>query len=129
MNSVAQYLSRDELEGLLVTFRRLLRPNGAFVLGDVIPRAVSPMTDAMAVLRFAAQNGFLIAAFLGLVRTVFSDYSKLRTRLGLSLYDEAEILNLLRDAGFTPQRASKNIGHNPARMTFTARPVELAAAV
>jgi SAM-dependent methyltransferase len=128
MNSVAQYLSREELEKLLMTFRRLLSPNGTFVLGDVIPTGVSPVTDAMAVLRFAAQNGFLIAAFLGLVRTVFSDYSKLRTRLGLSLYAEAEILSLLRGAGFVAQRAVKNIGHNPARMTFTARPVDLGTA-
>ncbi len=120
MNSVAQYLAADELARLLSLFRRLLRPGGKFVLGDVIPKHVSPITDAGAVLGFAGHNGFLFAAVGGLIRTVFSDYRKLRSRLGLSLYDEAEIVAILRQAGFVPARANKNIGHNPARMTFTA---------
>lgn len=123
MNSVAQYLARDELAALLARFCRLLAPGGIFVLGDVIPKHVSPVTDAVAVLRFAARNGFLVAALAGLVRTVFSDYRKLRSRLGLSLYDEAEVIAILREAGFTAARAEKNIGHNPARMTFVAAPI------
>lgn len=123
MNSVAQYLTREQLVALFAEFHRLLAPGGKFVLGDVIPKHVSPITDALAVLRFAAQNGFLVAAFAGLVRTVFSDYRKLRSRLGLSLYDEAEMQVLLRDKGFSAERAAKNIGHNPARMTFAGAAV------
>lgn len=121
MNSVAQYLARDDLDALLNLFHRLLAPGGAFVLGDVIPKHVSPITDAMAMLRFAAREGFLVAGVFGLVRTAFSDYRTLRSRLGLSLYDDAEITAILRSAGFSPARAPKNIGHNPARMTFVAR--------
>jgi SAM-dependent methyltransferase len=122
MNSVAQYLARDDLAALMKTFRRLLAPGGRFVFSDVIPKNVSPITDALAVLRFAAKHGFLIPAVFGLVRTVFSNYSTLRSRLGLSLYDESEAQKLLQDAGFSASRHAKNIGHNPARMTFVAHP-------
>ena len=122
MHSVAQYLKPGELDGRLALFRRLLKPGGLLVLGDIIPPNVSPVTDAMALLRFGAQHGFLIAAFSGLARTAFSNYARLRSTVGLSHYDEQAMTAKLAAAGFTAQRASENIGHNPARMTFLARP-------
>ncbi len=122
MQSVAQYLRPEETDALFALFRRLLKPDGLFVLGDVVPPHISPITDAAALMRFAAANGFLGAALLGLLRTVFSDYPRLRSTLGLSPYGEAEMTAKLARAGFTAVRAPANIGHNQARMTFLARP-------
>jgi SAM-dependent methyltransferase len=122
MHSVAQYLSAKDADALFMQFRRLLKPGGLFVLGDVIPPHVSPLKDAAALLRFAAANGFLFGALFGLVRTAFSDYPKLRARLGLTLYEEGAMRRKLEAAGFVAQRAEINIGHNQARMTFVACP-------
>ena len=120
LHSVAQYLTPKELDDLLVLFRRLLRPNGVFILGDVIPPHVSALGDAAALIHFAAGNGFLGAALVGLGRTFVSDYWRLRSNLGLTRYGEAAVLAKLTAAGFSPRRAPVNIGHNPARMTFLA---------
>ncbi len=122
MHSVAQYLSAKEADALFMQFRRLLKPGGLFVLGDVIPPDVSPLKDAAALLRFAAANGFLFGALFGLVRTAFSDYPKLRARLGLTLYEESAMRRKLEAAGFVAQRAEINIGHSQSRMTFVACP-------
>ena len=123
MHSVAQYLTAATLDSQLALFRRLLRQDGLLILGDIIPPDVSAATDAMALLRLAAANGFLVAAVLGLARTVaLTDYWRLRSNLGLSRYAEAEIVAKLAAAGFSAQRAAANIGHNPVRMTFLARP-------
>jgi SAM-dependent methyltransferase len=122
LHSVAQYLTPDELDTLLAQFRRLLTDKGLLILGDVIPPHVSALTDAIALLRFAAANGFLGAALVGLARTVLSDYWRLRSHLGLTRYGEAAIVEKLAAAGFSARRAPANIGHNPARMTFLARP-------
>ncbi|HEY6994189.1 MAG TPA: methyltransferase domain-containing protein [Xanthobacteraceae bacterium] len=122
LHSVAQYLTPKELDDLLVLFRRLVRENGVLVLGDVIPPHVSAATDAWALIRFAAANGFLGAALVGLVRTLVSDYWRLRSDLGLTRYGEAAMTQKLARAGFSARRASANIGHNSARMTFLARP-------
>jgi SAM-dependent methyltransferase len=122
MHSVLQYLRSDETDALFVLFRRLLKPGGLLVVGDVMPPHISPVTDVVALLRFAAANGFLGAAMLGLVRTVFSDYPRLRSTLGLTTYDEAAMTGKLATAGFTAQRQPRNIGHNQARMAFVARP-------
>jgi ubiquinone/menaquinone biosynthesis C-methylase UbiE len=121
VNSVVQYLSKEQLDACLAQWRRKLTPSGRLVIADVIPPGIGPLTDAAALLRFAAANGFLIAAFTGLVRTFFSDYRRVRAQLGLAHYGEAEFLKVLHDAGFTAQRMSWNFGHNTARMAFEAR--------
>ncbi len=122
MLSVAQYLTLEEFAQTLALFRRLLRSGGLLLVGDVIPPNLSAAADAAALLRFAAPNGFFLAAVAGLVRTALSDYRTLRKSLGLRRYAEAEMLAVLEKAGFAARRAPVNIGHNAARMTFTARP-------
>jgi SAM-dependent methyltransferase len=122
LHSVAQYLTPEELEKLLVLFHRLLNADGVLVVSDIIPPDVAASTDALALLRFGAENGFFIAAVTGLIRTVLSDYWRLRTRYGLTRYGEAAMTEKLAAAGFFTQRAPQNIGHNQARMAFVARP-------
>ena len=122
MNSVTQYLTGGELDALLAKFRRLIKPQGLLVIGDVVPPDVPAMTDALALLRFGAANGFLGAAILGLVRTALSDYWRMRSTLGLARHGEGDMLARLAAAGFAASRSARNIGHNPARMTFVARP-------
>jgi SAM-dependent methyltransferase len=122
LHSVAQYLTPEELEKLLVLFHRLLNADGILLVSDVIPPDVAASTDALALLRFGAANGFFIAAVIGLVRTVLSDYWRLRTRYGLTRYGEAAMTEKLAVAGFVAQRTPQNIGHNQARVAFMARP-------
>jgi SAM-dependent methyltransferase len=123
VNSVAQYLTAPQLDELLAGFRRLLRPAGLLLIGDVIPPHISVIGDALALLRFAARHGFVLAAVGGLLVTMVSDYGRLRSRLGLSRYSEAEMMQRLAAGGFSATRAASNIGHNQARMTFLARPL------
>ncbi len=122
VNSVLQYLSRADLDSLLATWRRLLKPGGQLLIADVIPPDVGPLTDVMALLKLAAANGFFVASFVGLARTFFSDYRKTRAALGLAHYSEADILAILSAAGFDARRRQANLGHNPARMAFIAVP-------
>jgi len=122
LHSVAQYLTPDELDKLLALFRRLLKGDGMLLISDIVAPEVSAATDAVALLRFGAGNGFFCAAVVGLVRTVLSDYWRLRSRYGLTRYSEAAMTGKLAAAGFTAERIAQNIGHNPARLAFTARP-------
>jgi SAM-dependent methyltransferase len=120
MHSVTQYLRTRELDALLTMFRRLLKPGGVLVLGDVIPHKLTAIKDAQALLRFGRQEGFFGAAFKGLIRTYFSDYRRLRKALGLTRYDAPEMTAKLEAAGFSVELARTNIGHNNKRMTFVA---------
>jgi ubiquinone/menaquinone biosynthesis C-methylase UbiE len=122
VNSLLQYLSLDEFRALLKLWRGKLKPQGRLVIADVIPPDVSPVKDAGALLSFAWKGGFLKSAVMGLARTAFSEYRKIREEIGLSQYSEADIEDILQDAGFSTRRAERNLGHNPARMTFIGSP-------
>ena len=121
MNSAAQYMTPDELDAAFAVIRRLLKPAGRLVLGDILQPHVGMSGDVIALLRFAATHGFVKDALWGLARTALSDYRQLRTKIGLQRYNEAEMLAKLAAAGFTATRTPVNIGHNPSRMTFVAR--------
>ncbi len=121
MHSVAQYLSAAELERLLKLFRRIVKPDGLVIVGDIVPPQLAAPAAALALLRFAAANGFFWAAAFGLMRILMSDYLRLKKHVGLSHYTEAAMLEKLKRAGFKAERASRNIGHNPWRMTFFCR--------
>ncbi|MDW6022411.1 class I SAM-dependent methyltransferase [Mesorhizobium sp. BAC0120] len=126
-NSLVQYLTSGELDRLLVLWRRLLSPRGVLVVADVIPPTVGALSDVGALLRYAARHGFLFAALLGLAHSATSGYGALRKQLGLSQYTEAAFIEKLRAAGYSAERLPSNIEHNPARMTFRARPVRTLA--
>ena len=121
MNSVAQYMTADELDSAFAVIRRMLKPTGRLVLGDILQPEVGMPRDVLALLKFAAAHGFLKDAFYGLASTALSDYRQLRTRVGLQRYGESEMIGKLAAAGFSASRAHVNIGHNPWRMTFVAR--------
>jgi SAM-dependent methyltransferase len=123
-NSLVQYLKADELDRVLALWRRLLAPGGTLIVADVIPPDVGPLSDAVALLRYAAAHGFLFAALAGLTRTALSRYRHIRRALGIAHYGEAEFLEKLRAAGFAAERLPRNLEHNPARMTFRARVAE-----
>ena len=120
MISVAQYMTPAELDAAFALMRRILKPGGRLVLGDILRPEVGAATDVMALLRLAAKNGFLTDALWGLARTALSDYWQLRKSIGLQRYSEAEMLAKLTSAGFEAALAKKNVGYNPARMTFLA---------
>jgi SAM-dependent methyltransferase len=123
VNSVTQYLTADELDRWLAIWRRLLAPGGALIIADVIRPDVGLLADAMALMRYAAANGFVLAALWGVAKTAFSSYRKVRARLGIATYREADIVAKIAAQGFAVERLPFNLEHNPSRMTFRARPL------
>src|SRR5467141_4088025 len=105
MNSVAQYMTPDELDSAFAVIRRLLKPGGRLVLGDILRPEVGMGRDVLALVKFAATHGFLKDALYGLASTALSDYRQLRTRVGLQRYGEDEMIEKLAAAGFTASRA------------------------
>src|SRR3979409_165202 len=61
MNSGAQYMTQDELDSAFAIIRRLLKPSGRLVVGDILRPEVGMGRDVLALLKFAGRNGFLKA--------------------------------------------------------------------
>ena len=121
MNSVAQYMTPQELDSAFAVVRRMLKPTGRLVVGDILRPEVGIPKVVLALLKFAGRNGFLTDALYGLASTALSDYRQLRSRVGLQRYGEGDMIAKLAASGFSGSRAHVNIGHNPWRMTFVAR--------
>ncbi|WP_088345655.1 MULTISPECIES: class I SAM-dependent methyltransferase [Rhodomicrobium] len=119
-NSVIQYLPAEDLRKALILWRTKLADGGRLLIADVVPPGQSPVADAAALLKFAAANGFFLAACTGLVKTYFSDYRKLRSSLGFQVFDERDMIALLSAGGFAARRHFPNLGHNSDRMAFMA---------
>lgn len=122
VNSVAQYLSREEFVALLGSARRWLAEGGRLVLADIVPPDNGMAADVASLLRTAARERFLMAALAGLTMTAVSDYGRMRRELRLSTYTVGEVAALARAAGLAAVREPRNLGFNPRRMTFTLRP-------
>ena len=95
------------------TLRHRRRHPAAYERGDGSRRAHRPRR----------RNGFLAPALAGLVRTAFSDYRALRTRLGLAHYTEARCWRN------SPARASRQGAHRRISVTISAHDVRRAAEV
>lgn len=121
--SVVQYLSRGDLTTLLERARRWMAPGGLLVVADVTPPEARLLDDVRSLLGTAARHGFLLAALGGLATTLVSDYRRLRQQVGLSIYGEEEMHELLRQAGFAPETCRRNLGFHPTRRTYLARPL------
>jgi len=123
MNSVAQYLSRGELERVLDEFRHVVRDTGEVLLADIIPPDAGMLPDIASLLATGARHGFFLAASSGLVRTWFSRYRQIRNEAGFSTYDAREVAGIAQQNGFAAERLPTNVGFNQQRMTFRLRPV------
>ncbi len=121
-NSVLQYLTREECAGLATRLRPKLSRSGRLIFADVVPPGGGVVADVSSLLSSAARHGFFFAALGGLAFTLVSDYRRLRQQIGLTTYEESEILALLERAGYRARRRPKNFGFNPRRMTVIAEP-------
>ena len=122
LHSVVQYLTPAGAGALFTLFRGLLKAGGLLVVSDVVPAGGSALADTAALLKFGKAHGFFLAAMWGLLRTLLSDYSRLRSRLGLTAYSEPDMIEKLSDAGFSASRAPANVGYNQSRAAYYAHP-------
>ena len=118
VSSVIQYIPRDALPATIARWRRLLVPHGILVIADVMRPDAGMAEDVADLLGFAWKERFLSAALLGLFRTFFSDYRRVRRALGLSRYTGQEFLALLAAGGFQAEALPQNPGPNCHRLGF-----------
>ena len=120
MHSVTQYLTARELDALMQAVpppAQARRPAG---VGDVIPRKVSALADAAALLRFGQQEGFYLGALSGLSAPIFPTTGGCANHSACRATTRPKSRPSSRPRASRRNRARSNIGHNNKRMTFLA---------
>ena len=107
---------------MLHAARTVLKPDGEVIFADIIPPHVSMVADIASLLGTGWNNGFFLAACVGLARTFFSEYRRIRATAGFSCYEADDFSQMLTRHGFTAERFARNVGFNQQRMTFKATP-------
>lgn len=120
INSVIQYLSRAELITALCELRRLLKPGGRVLIGDVIAPGTALWRHVVVFLTFAYRSGFMASAMVGLARKFLPSYNSVRRRHGFSEYSEAELLSVLEFCKLEGKRLPRNIAVSPIRSSYIA---------
>lgn len=118
--SVLQYVPKREAPALFARLARVLKPGGRLVVGDILAPTNSVKDDVLELLRFGRREGFLLQALAGLVRTLKSDYGRMRGRIGLTTWTLPELIAALAEAGFAAEPLGWNIGHAHHRHSLVA---------
>jgi hypothetical protein len=98
-----------------------LKSDGMLLLGDIIAPDTPLIGDVTTFLRFAWQNGFFVAALIGLARNFVSPSRKLRRGAGYACYTQTQMLGLLDDNGFVGGRLASNIAVSQLRSSYLTR--------
>jgi SAM-dependent methyltransferase len=116
LHSVAQYLTAPDADALFAMFRRLLKSDGLLVVSDVIPANLGAATDAWALLRFGAANGFYWPRW----PASFAHFFRITGNCArASVYCVTAKALCSRSSplrGYSAKRVAANIGHNQSRM-------------
>jgi len=118
VSSVLQYIERETLPRLLRHWHELLRPGGCLIVADVISPDAGILADIADLLRLAWEEGFFLSAVLGLFRTYFSDYRRIRRDIGRARYHPRDFVDRLNSAGFLGEQLAVNPGPNRHRFAF-----------
>lgn len=121
INSVLQYVSKDDFARLLPRLHHYLKPDGVLILADVVSVKTGMAEDILYLIKAGAENGFLSDVIIGLFKTLFSRYRSVRRENGFTSYDETELVTMLDFHGYRAERR-RNAGFAPHRMLFLAFP-------
>jgi SAM-dependent methyltransferase len=122
INSVLQYISKNEFESLLSLFKKIMKADGLLIIADVVPDDMSVLQDVISLMRSAWRHHFIFSAVRGLIATFFSDYHSICRNQGFATYAEKEMLEILSRHNFAAERKQNNVGLTSHRMTFCAKP-------
>ena len=116
VNSVAQYMTPDELAAAVLTWGHLLAADGRLVLSDLIPPGHRAWLDVLALLRFQP------LAQLRRLGSELRRYAGARSQTALRPVDPNELATRAAGAGLRMERLPRNLTHFGQRYAVVLRP-------
>lgn len=115
VNSVVQYMSKEDFSAWLKRWRCLLAPQGSLVISDIIMPGQSFLLDLLAYLVFGAREGFLVHTLWNTLKQ-FSRYLRVRRKRPLTRYSREELQEQASAAGLSVRFLPENITYRTRRL-------------
>lgn len=116
VNSVAQYMTLEELVSWLQRWRTMLKPGGAIVLSDIVSPGSTLFTEVRESLRFAARQHILWRTVPRLIRESVR-YTRWRNALELLRLDQSDLSRMAKEAGLKADKRPQNLTFRSNRWT------------
>jgi cyclopropane fatty-acyl-phospholipid synthase-like methyltransferase len=116
VNSVAQYMTKDDFGLWLKRWKRMLTRRGTIVVSDLIPADYRSSLDMQALLAFSWRHGFLLRALRDGFRE-FRRYWKTRNVKALRQVRLEELRDQASEAGLSVEVHDKNLTYRARRIT------------
>jgi SAM-dependent methyltransferase len=116
VNSVVQYMSRDQFAACLMMWRRMLAAGGCIVVSDLIPPDHNSMSDFVDLLKFSIRRRVLGSALLQAVRDL-GRYLMMRRSCPLARIGVEELSETGNTADLSVSYLPGNLTHFRRRLT------------
>ena len=118
VNSVSQYINKEEFREVLKEFNGLCNARTNLIIADIIPQDYSKMTDFRNQLSISMKYGFFSKLLIYAISNTFFSPSLSLSAEYLVKYDENEMLSLLAEQGFDAKKTENNFTFSKNRFTI-----------
>ena len=122
VNSVAQYIDKEEFKSILKGFKKVCKPDAQIVIADLIPNNYSKLQDFRGQLSLSLKYGFFTKLLVYAVSNTFFSPKLSLSGDYLIKYDPEEMIAMLSDHGFESRLAESNFTYSRKRFTILAKP-------
>ncbi len=121
INSVAQYISKEDFRKILSSFLKITDHRTKVVISDIIPEGYSLLPDFTQQFTTAIRHGFFTKLVAFAISNTLYKPSLIISDNELVTYGREEMVELLAETGFKAELAPENFTYSKKRFTVIAR--------
>ena len=122
INSVIQYMSKNEVEKMLADLKKISGSNTKLIISDALPMGYTKLNDALHMLKISLKNGFFLKFAINMVTSIINSPKLSLKTSSLQIYDKDEIRQILLNHGYNSVIMEKNFAYSANRYTIYCTP-------
>ena len=122
INSVIQYMSKNEVEKMLSDLQKISSPNTKLIISDALPSGYTKFNDALHMLKTSLKNGFFLEFVTNMITSIINSPQLSLKTSSLQIYDKDEMKQILLKHGYDSVIMEKNFTYSQDRYTLYCTP-------
>ena len=118
INSVIQYMSKDEVENMLSNLRKISNLKTKLIISDILPSGYTKLVDAIYLLKTSMKNGFFLKFVADMITNILHSPKLSLKTSSLQIHDEDELKQILLKHGYDSIKMERNFTYSTQRYTL-----------